>query len=62
MVEAVIDCTTGTVVVVGRAYSSRIVSKEGLRRHRRGRHFSGYGVAARVKLVANRGVARAEEG
>ena len=58
--EAVIDCATGTVVVMGRAYSSRIVSKEGLRRHPRGRHFSGYGVAARVKLTTNRGVARAE--
>ena len=39
--EAVIDCATGTVVVMSRAYSSRIVSKEGLRRHPRGRHFSG---------------------
>ena len=28
--EAVIDCATGTVVVMGRANSSRIVSKGGL--------------------------------
>jgi len=53
-VEAVIACATGTVV----AYSRRIVSKEGLRRHRRGQHFSLYGVAAGGKLAANRGVAR----